>query len=85
MNILSANEIKKHGVSAIEKQLMYGPVHVLKHNHPLFIVISEKDYQLLSQKKQTSGLFSMLDKCATGQRTKQDIEQQFNSIRNSWE
>lgn len=85
MNILSANEIKKHGVSAIEKQLVYGPVHVLKHNHPLFIVISEKDYRLLSQKNQTSGLFSMLDKSATGKRTKQDIDQQLNVIRDNWE
>lgn len=85
MNILSANEIKKHGVGAIEKQLAYGPVHVFKHNHPLFIVISEKDYKLLSQKNKTSGLFSMLDKSATGKRTKQDIEQQLNTIRNDWE
>lgn len=85
MNILSANDIKKHGVSAIEKKLAYGPVHVLKHNQPLFIVISEKDYQVLSQKNKTSGLFSMLEKSATGKRTKKDIDQQFNATRDHWE
>ncbi len=85
MNILPANEIKKYGVSIIEKQLKYGPVHVLKHNHPLFVVLSEKDYQLLSKKTKTSGLFFMLDKPVTGKRTRNEIDQQLNHERDAWE
>ncbi|MCX7115296.1 MAG: hypothetical protein NTW08_05260 [Gammaproteobacteria bacterium] len=84
MNILAANEIKKHGVSVIEKQLQYGPVHVLKHNQPVFVVITEHEYQLLSQKKPRSGLFSMLDKPA-GTRSKQDIDKQLSQERDAWE
>ncbi len=85
MNILPANEIKKHGVTIIEKQLKYGPVHVLKHNRPLFVVLSEKDYQLLSINTKTSGLFFMLEKPVTGNRTRNEIDQQLNHERDAWE
>lgn len=85
MNIISANEIKQHGVSVIEKQLKHGPVHVLKHNHPLFVVISENDYQrLLNQQNQPSGLFAMLEKKHAGNRTKEDIDKQLQDERDQW-
>lgn len=83
MNVLPANAIKKHGVSVIEKHLKYGPVHVLKHNHPVFVVITEEEYQLLSKKTQCSGLFSMLDKPA-GTRSKKEIDKQFSEERDAW-
>lgn len=86
MNIISANEIKKHGVSAIEKQLKHGPIHVLKHNQPLFVVISESDYQLLTQQKnKPSGLFAMLKKDSAGKRSKKDIDKQLQEDRDQWQ
>lgn len=85
MNILTANEIKKYGVAIIEKQIMQGPVHVFKHNRPLFVVITEADYQkTFSQPNKSSGLLSMLKKSATGKRTKEDIDVQLQHERNEW-
>ena len=84
MNVLPANAIKKHGVSVIEKHLQYGPVHVLKHNHPVFVVITEQEYQLLLKKTTQSGLFSMLDKPA-GVRSKKEIDAQIAQEHDSWE
>jgi PHD/YefM family antitoxin component YafN of YafNO toxin-antitoxin module len=86
MNILAANDIKKYGVGILEKKLAHGPVHVLKHNHPLFVVISEEEYSsLLAKKQEPSGLFAMLNKPATGSRSRQDIDEQLKEERDKWE
>lgn len=86
MNVLAANEIKKHGVSAIESKLQQGHVHVLKHNRPLFVVLSEADYQaLMSSKQKPSGLFAMLEKPVTGKLSKADIDKQFKQDRDDWQ
>lgn len=84
MNLLPASEIKKHGVSAIEKKLKNGPVHILKHNQPLFVVLTEDDYSLLSNKNKPSGLFAMLEKPVTGTRSKKDIDKQLHLDRDEW-
>lgn len=86
MNILTANAIKKYGVSIIEQQLKQGPVHVLKHNQPLFVVISEEEYQQLSShQKKASGLLAMLNKPATGNKSVQEIDQTLQDDRDHWE
>lgn len=87
MNILLANEVKKHGVTAIEKKIKKGPVHILKHNKPLFVVLTEENYQLLSANQATakSGLFSLLAKPATGTRSRKSIDEQIKKDRDNWE
>lgn len=85
MQILSANDIKKHGVSIIEKHIKYGPVHILKHNRPVFVVLTEQDYQLLSQKSHRSGLFLMLEKTTAGKRSRESIDKQLSEERDAWE
>ena len=85
MNILTANEIKKYGVAIIEKQMIQGPVHVFKHNRPLFVVITEADYQkAFVQTNKSSGLLFMLKKFATGKRTKEAIDLQLQHDRDEW-
>ena len=85
MNILTANEIKKYGVAIIEKQMMQGPVHVFKHNRPLFVVITETDYQrAFVQSNKSAGLFSMLQKSEVGKRAKEDIDLQLQRDREEW-
>ena len=83
MNILPANEIKRHGVSVIEKKLKLGPVHVLKHNTPVFVVITEQEYTLLSKGHSHSGLFHLLDKKASGTRSRKDIDKQLSQERDA--
>jgi len=44
MNTISAREIKRRGISALDELLKDGPVHVTKSNQPTYVVMSEKDY-----------------------------------------
>jgi PHD/YefM family antitoxin component YafN of YafNO toxin-antitoxin module len=47
MNILSAQEVKRRGVGAVEDILHRGPVHILKNNRPRYVIMKEDDYALL--------------------------------------
>lgn len=46
-NILSAAEIKRRGMAAIEEGLRHGPVHIIKRNKATAVVLSEEEYQRL--------------------------------------
>ena len=47
MNIISAGEIKRRGISAVDDVSDKGPVHVIKESRPQYVVLSESDYQQL--------------------------------------
>ena len=47
MNSLSAQEIKRRGISAVDDPLKSGPVRIIKNNKPKYVVMSEKDYELM--------------------------------------
>lgn len=47
MNTLAAQEIKRKGISAVDKALKEGPVHVIKNNQPQYVVLSEERYREL--------------------------------------
>ncbi len=47
MNTVSAQEIKRRGISAVEEGLKDGPVHVIKNNEPRYVVLSEEHYREL--------------------------------------
>ena len=47
MNTLSAQEIKRKGISAVDEVLKEGPVHIIKNNQPQYVVLSEERYQEL--------------------------------------
>ncbi len=44
MNTLSAIDLKRRGIEAIEEKLAIGPVHILKHNRPAAVIIRESEY-----------------------------------------
>lgn len=44
MNFVSAQEIKRRGISSVDKALHEGAVHVIKNNQPRYVVLSEADY-----------------------------------------
>jgi prevent-host-death family protein len=48
MNTLTAAELKRRGMAALEESLQYGPVHITKHNKAAAVVLSEEDYAMLS-------------------------------------
>jgi PHD/YefM family antitoxin component YafN of YafNO toxin-antitoxin module len=47
LNTVPAQEIKRRGVAAFEDKLRHGPVHVLRRNQPVCVVLSEEAFQEL--------------------------------------
>lgn len=45
MTMIAVQEIKRRGISAVDKALLNGPVHLIKSNHPAYVVMSETSYQ----------------------------------------
>lgn len=47
INTISAQEVKRRGVIALEEGLQRGPVHVLKRNQAVCVVLSKERYREL--------------------------------------
>jgi PHD/YefM family antitoxin component YafN of YafNO toxin-antitoxin module len=47
MNYFSAQDIKRRGISAVDRVLEDGPAYVFKNNKPKYVVMSSEDYQQL--------------------------------------
>lgn len=47
MNTIPAQEIKRRGISVVDPLLKKGPVHVITHNHPRYVVMDEAQYRTL--------------------------------------
>lgn len=47
-NLVSAMEIKRRGMAAIEEALKRGPVHLVKRNKATAVVLREEDYRRLT-------------------------------------
>lgn len=52
MNSIPAQEIKRRGISAVDEALRDGPVHIIKHNRPSYVVLTEADFADLQQVQQ---------------------------------
>jgi hypothetical protein len=81
-NTLTAAELKRRGMAAIEEGLRKGPVHIVKRNGPAAVVLTEEAFQRLSagtQAPQLPGLSAMqwlLQHPLTGRRDRADIDAQ---------
>jgi len=78
-NTLTIAEIKRRGMAAIEEALRRGPVHIVKHNKPAAVVLSEDEYQRLAHNKVASrgGMTAvqwLLARPASGRRSKAKID-----------
>tara|TARA_Y100000310_G_C20284279_1_gene624083 strand:+ start:99 stop:371 length:273 start_codon:yes stop_codon:yes gene_type:complete len=51
MNTIEAQEIKRRGISSVDESLGNGPVHVIKNNKPQYVVMSESQYEDLTNEK----------------------------------
>ena len=81
MNTIPAQEIKQRGISAVDDLLKEGPVHVIKNNRPLYVVMSQEDYARLIERR---GLWELLDRPARAIRNKKDIDAQLRAERDAW-
>jgi prevent-host-death family protein len=89
MNALTAAELKRRGMAAVEEALRRGPVHLVKRNKPSAVVLSEADYARLSQGRERApvGLSAvqwLLRQPATGKRGKSTLDRALRAERESW-
>ena len=47
MSLVSVQEVKRRGMSAVDKALEEGPVHLVRSNRAEYVVMSEQDYREL--------------------------------------
>ena len=89
MNTLTAAELKRRGMAAIEERLRHGPVHLMKRNKAAAIVLSAEHYARLSQSKPGAAPIAMsavqwlLNQRTTGTRRKSQIDKALRKERES--
>jgi len=86
-NVISAQELKRRGISAVDTALRNGPVHVIRRNRPSYVILSEEGYQALAEANKASQQLwdRVLAKAPTGQRGADEISAQVDTERGDWE
>ena len=90
MNTLTAAELKRRGMAAIEESLRLGPVHLVKRNKAAAVVLSEEQYARLARSKTghvaagMSAVQWLLNHPATGTKQKKAIDKALRKERESW-
>jgi len=89
MNALTAQELKRRGVAAVEELLGNGPVHVIKRNRPAFVVLSEEEYARLSSgygEPAAEGwtVSDLFRQPAWGTKTKEELDARLQEERDAW-
>jgi len=49
MITIPAQDIKRRGIGAVDELLAREPVHIVKNNRPAYVVLFEKDYQIMME------------------------------------
>lgn len=61
-NTLSAGDLKRRGLAAIEERLKKGPVHIIRRNKPAAVVLSEEEFaELVSEVERSRIVASLAD------------------------
>lgn len=47
MNTVSAQEVKRRGLAAIDALISQGPVHLVRNNFPQYVILTEERYKEL--------------------------------------
>ena len=89
MNSLTAAELKRRGMAAIEEGLRRGPVHLVKRNKPSAVVISADDYARLTRRKGTKqvGMTAaqwLVKQPVRGRKTKEQMDATLRIERDGW-
>ncbi|MFZ4856487.1 MAG: type II toxin-antitoxin system Phd/YefM family antitoxin [Desulfuromonadaceae bacterium] len=91
MNAIAANDLKRHGISAVELLLANGPVHIIKRNQPVCVILAEDEYEKLTRAAQANTsvhshtVMEWFALPASGVSTKEEIDQRLNAERDSWD
>lgn len=91
MNTIPAKELKRRGVAALEELLPMGPVHILKNNRPVCVVLTEEEYRTVTGEGSAGGVvprrLTVLDlfaRPASGKRKRGEIDARIREERNRW-
>lgn len=91
MNAIAANELKRHGITAIEKLFPKGPVHVIKRNRPVCVVLTEEEYERLTRAEREEGpsrqlsVMEWLSLPPLGAARKSELDDRLSRERDGWE
>lgn len=91
MNAIPANELKRHGISAVEQLLVNGPVHIIKRNQPVCVVLAEDEYEKLiravqaNTQVQAHSVMEWFALSSYGTSTKEELDQRLAAERDSWD
>ena len=91
MNTIAANELKRHGINAIEKLIATGPVHVIKRNKPVCVVLTEDDYARLTRaaggeaSTRQLSVMEWLSLPPLGEAEKAELDDRLSRERDAWE
>jgi len=83
MNTISALEIKRRGISIVDKWIESEPVHVIKNNRPQYVVMSEAKYQAMMDEMNEAWelrIKASLEEVASGQVEKGTADQLMREI-----
>lgn len=87
---VSAQEIKRRGISAVDEALQHGPVHVIRRNRPSYVILTEEDYQRLRVHQHDSRalwerlLHRPLDEPSEG-RTARELAEELEAEQDAWD
>jgi hypothetical protein len=90
MNTLTAAELKRRGMAAIEERLRRGPVHLVKRNKAAAVVLTEEQYEKLSQGRLEAAVPGMtaiqwlLSQPMTGTKSRRQLDRELRAERESW-
>jgi len=86
-NTVSAQEIKRRGISAVDEALRNGPVHVIRRNRPSYVILTEEHYErLVGQRESVSQLWDqLLAGMPPGRRSEGEILRRVQDERAAWD
>ena len=87
-NLISAQEIKRRGISVVDEALEKGPVHVVRRNRPQYVILSEEAYQeLVDGREAKSALWDRLlaGRAPSASRSKEAIDAELDAERKDWD
>ena len=90
MNTLTAAELKRRGMAAIEERLRRGPVHLLKRNRAAAVVLTEAQYEELALGRRDlavpgmSAIQWLLSQPTTGTKSRRQLDRELRAERESW-
>ncbi|MBS1162747.1 MAG: hypothetical protein H6R03_643 [Burkholderiaceae bacterium] len=90
MNTLTAAELKRRGMAAIEERLRRGPVHLVKRNKAAAVVLTEEQYEQLAQGRRNAAVPGMsaiqwlLSQPVIGTKSRRQLDRELRAERASW-